>query len=98
MSRFQNWFFQQVHGKKLIYNTCWEDPRCDRKLLDLQSDSKVVMITSAGDNALDYLLDQPAEIHAVDMNYRQNALLDLKRSAFQQLDHKQFFQLFGQKK
>ena len=96
MSKFQNWIFRQVHGKKLIYNTCWEDPRCDRKLLQLQDDSKVVMITSAGDNALDYLLDNPAEVHAIDMNYRQNALLELKRSALQNADHDTLFDFFGE--
>ncbi len=96
MSRFQNWVFNQVHGKKLIYNTCWEDPRCDRKLLQLQSNSKVVVITSAGDNVLDYLLEEPAEIHAVDMNYRQNALLEFKRSLLQKTDHETLFQFFGE--
>jgi S-adenosylmethionine-diacylglycerol 3-amino-3-carboxypropyl transferase len=95
MSRFQDWIFRQVHGKKLIYNTCWEDPRCDRKLLRLKDDSKVVMITSAGDNALDYLLDDPAEIHTVDMNFRQNALLELKRVVFRQTNHETLFNFFG---
>lgn len=95
MSKFQNWLFNQVHGKKLIYNTCWEDPRCDRKLLQLQPDSEVVMITSAGDNALDYLLDNPASIHTVDMNYRQNALLELKRSILQKTDPSTLFAFFG---
>ncbi len=95
MSRLQDWIFEQVHGKKLIYNTCWEDPRCDRKMLQLERDSKVVMITSAGDNALDYLLDDPAEVHTVDMNYRQNALLELKRSALQNNDHDILFDFFG---
>ncbi len=96
MSKFQNWFFHQIHGKKLIYNTCWEDPRCDRQLLQLQPDSRVVMITSAGDNLLDYLLDEPSEIHSVDMNFRQNALLELKRSILQQGDHHHLFQFFGE--
>ena len=32
------------------------------------------MITSGGCNALDYLLDEPRRIYAVDMNPRQNAL------------------------
>ncbi|MFP4054703.1 MAG: DUF3419 family protein, partial [Phycisphaerae bacterium] len=48
-------FFRHVHGGRLIYNTSWEDPRIDRELLELDGDSKVVMITSAGCNALDYL-------------------------------------------
>lgn len=87
--------FKNIHGNNLIYNTCWEDPRCDRKLLQLQADSEVVMITSAGDNALDYLLDLPAAIYAIDMNYRQNALLELKQSAFRNTDHDTLFDFFG---
>jgi S-adenosylmethionine-diacylglycerol 3-amino-3-carboxypropyl transferase len=88
--------FNYVHKSNLVYNTCWEDPRCDRQLLDLQSDSKVVMITSAGCNALDYLLDQPAEIHCVDMNPRQNALLNLKMAAFDsKSSHSDLFEMFG---
>ena len=68
--------FQRIHGNNLVYNTCWEDPRCDRQLLQLDAQSRVVMLTSAGCNALDYLLDDPTEVHCVDLNPRQNALLD----------------------
>ena len=53
------------------------------------------MITSAGCNALDYLLDNPAEIHSVDMNPRQNAVLELKRASLRKLDFQEHFQLFG---
>ncbi|MCB1822743.1 MAG: DUF3419 family protein, partial [Candidatus Competibacteraceae bacterium] len=70
--------FKTIHQRYLIYNMCWEDPRIDRQLLDLNQDSQVVVLTSAGCNALDYLLDVPAAIHAVDVNPRQNALLQLK--------------------
>lgn len=98
MSKLQNWFFHQIHGKKLIYNACWEDPRCDRKLLQLNKNSKLVMITSAGDNLLDYLLDEPAEIHSVDMNFRQNALLELKRTMFQYGDYEALFSVFWGRK
>lgn len=87
--------FNRVHGGNLVYNTCWEDPRLDRQMLGLQSDSRVVMITSAGCNALDYLLDAPAEIHAVDMNPRQNALLQLKIAMIQRGDFEDLFRLFG---
>ncbi len=96
ISNFQNRIFQLIHNHKLIYNTCWEDPRCDRMLMDLDEDSEVVMITSAGDNALDYMLDQPTKVHCVDMNYRQNALLELKKAALTQLEHAEFFAFFGQ--
>jgi len=92
----QKRIFSSLHKNKLMYNTCWEDPRCDRQLLDIQSDSKILMITSAGCNALDYLLDNPTEIHCVDINYRQNALLLLKKSIFEKQDYKLLFSLFGE--
>ena len=94
--RAQDVIFSKVHGGNLVYNTCWEDPRLDREMLNLQSDSRVVMITSAGCNALDYLLDGPAEIHAVDMNPRQNALLQLKIAMIQRGEFENLFQLLGQ--
>lgn len=88
--------FDRVHSSTLIYNTCWEDPRLDRQLLALQPDSRLVMITSAGCNALDYLLDDPAEIHAVDVNPRQNALLELKIALIEHGNHAELFRLFGE--
>ncbi len=88
--------FRRVHTSTLIYNTCWEDPRLDREMLQLRPDSRVVMITSAGCNALDYLLDGPQEIHAVDMNPRQNALLELKLAVIEHGDYAELFRLFGE--
>lgn len=88
--------FRRVHSNALIYNTCWEDPRLDRQMLDLQTDSRVVMITSAGCNALDYLVDNPAQIHAVDMNPRQNALLELKIAVIEHGDFEELFKVFGE--
>lgn len=91
----RDWLFNRVHTSNLVYNTCWEDPSCDRELLSFSEDSNIVMITSAGCNALDYLLDSPRQIHCIDMNYRQNALLELKKAALQMLDYPDFFTLFG---
>ncbi len=88
--------FKAVHNRCLIYNTCWEDPRLDRQLLTLDGDSKVVMITSAGCNALDYLLDNPVAIHAIDVNPRQNALLDLKMALIRRGDFGDLFAMFGE--
>lgn len=93
--QFQEKIFHQIHGKHLVYNTCWEDPRCDRALLQLNEESKVVMLTSAGCNALDYLLDNPAEVHCVDLNPRQNALLDLKKAFFAAGAPAVLFDFFG---
>lgn len=88
--------FNRVHGGNLIYNTCWEDPRLDHAMLGLEPDSRVVMITSAGCNALDYLFADPVEIHAVDMNPRQNALLQLKVAMLEACTHEDLFATFGQ--
>ncbi len=88
-------WFRHVHGSRLIYNTCWEDPRADRALLGLGTGSRLAMITSAGCNALDYLLDDPERIDCVDLNPRQNALLDLKLAALATLAHPELFALFG---
>jgi S-adenosylmethionine-diacylglycerol 3-amino-3-carboxypropyl transferase len=87
--------FKAVHRRNLIYNTCWEDPALDRVALELKPDDRVVVITSAGCNALDYLLAGAGEVNAIDVNPLQNALLELKRAAILGLDHASFFELFG---
>lgn len=90
-----NRIFQLIHNNRLIYNTCWEDPRIDRELLELGPESSVVVISSAGCNVLDYLLDGPRAVHAVDVNFRQNALLCLKIALIQYGNHEMLFSLFG---
>jgi len=88
-------FFRHIHGNNLVYNTCWEDPALDRIALELAPGDKIMMITSAGCNALDYALLSPARICAVDMNPRQNALLELKIAGIRSLEFETFFELFG---
>jgi S-adenosylmethionine-diacylglycerol 3-amino-3-carboxypropyl transferase len=95
LERYHAAWFKLVHGSNLVYNTCWEDPRLDRVALDLGPRDTIVMITSAGCNALDYALVQPRHIFCVDMNPRQNALLQLKQAAIRELDFEDFFQIFG---
>jgi S-adenosylmethionine-diacylglycerol 3-amino-3-carboxypropyl transferase len=87
--------FRFVHGNNLVYNTCWEDPRLDREAMQLSDQDRVLVITSAGCNALDYALAGAGEVHAVDMNPRQNALLDLKLAAAKTLEYEDYFQMFG---
>ena len=88
--------FDAVHRNNLVYNTCWEDPRLDREALRLTSADDVLVITSAGCNALDYALCGPNHVHAVDMNPRQNALLDLKIAGIRGLEFDDFFHMFGE--
>jgi S-adenosylmethionine-diacylglycerol 3-amino-3-carboxypropyl transferase len=88
--------FNALYARSLIYNTCWEDPAVDRRALKLGADDTLLVISSAGCNALDYALDGPARIHAVDANPRQNALLELKIAAIRRLEFEDCFALFGE--
>lgn len=96
LDRISRTCFNLIHGKNLVYNQCWEDPRLDRVALDLTPQDDVLVITSAGCNALDYALAGANHVYAVDMNYRQNALLELKKAAIGNLTYEQLFSLFGQ--
>lgn len=94
--RIDQRIFGAIYARSLVYNACWEDPAIDREVLKLGADDDVLVITSAGCNALDYALDGPRRIHAVDANPRQTALLELKIAAIRALDYGDFFALFGQ--
>ncbi len=86
--------FRLVYDRSLIYNQCWEDPAVDRQALDLTPRDRVLVITSAGCNALDYAL-LGARVVAVDANPRQNHLLELKLAGIRTLSFDEFFSLFG---
>ena len=87
--------FAYVHQHNLVYNTCWEDPRLDRQAMRLGPQDDVLVITSAGCNALDYVLAGARRVYAVDLNFRQNALLELKLAALRRLDYESVFEIFG---
>ncbi len=93
--RIDERLFRTLYSRSLVYNTCWEDPAVDRRALGLTRDDVVLVITSAGCNALDYALLAPRRIHAVDANPRQTALLELKLAGVRALDFDDFFRLFG---
>jgi len=87
--------FDAIYSRSLVYNTCWEDPAIDRQALALGPDDTVLVITSAGCNALDYAIAAPKRIHAVDANPRQTALLELKIAGIRALAFDDFFSIFG---
>ena len=99
MKQISEWLsgrvFRFVHENNLVYNTCWEDPRIDKQALELTPEDNLLVITSAGCNALSYALTGLNHVYAIDMNPRQNALLELKISGIRNLDYASFFQLFG---
>lgn len=95
VERLSKTWFNLVHGRNIVYNQCWEDPRLDRIALELTPQDRVVVITSAGCNAIDYALAGAGHVHAVDMNPKQNHLLDLKLVGARQLDYATYWKLFG---
>ena len=85
----------QQFRNEYIYAFNWEDPRVDRQILNINSSDTILTITSAGDNILDYLLETPRRIHAVDLNPNQNHLLELKVAAFTSLPYTDIWNLFA---
>jgi len=71
----------------LRYSTVWEDVRVLRRALAIAPGERVLSIAAAGDNAIALLLDDPAEVFAVDLSLLQLALCRLKVAALLHLDH-----------
>jgi betaine lipid synthase len=86
----------QQFNDEYIYAFNWEDPRVDCRLLNIEKDDVILTITSSGDNILDYLLEGPRRVHAVDLNPNQNHLLELKVAAFSALSYADTWKLFGE--
>jgi S-adenosylmethionine-diacylglycerol 3-amino-3-carboxypropyl transferase len=79
-----------------VYNQIWEDPLVDIEALQLDRDSRILTISSGGCNALNYLIEEPRSVTAVDLNRHHICLLDLKIAAIKGLrKHEDFFAMFG---
>lgn len=83
--------------RNYIYAFTWEDPRTDLEHLELTQNDSMFVITSAGDNALEYAISkQPRRIHCIDMNPCQNHLLELKLACIaSDLPYEDFWKMFG---
>ena len=79
-----------------VYNQIWEDPRIDIEALRIDGDSRVLTISSGGCNALNYLIEGPQSVTAVDLNRHHIYLLNLKIAALNCLPgYDEFFEFFG---
>ena len=67
----------QVALSQLLFGMSWEDPESDRAALAIQPGETLTTISSGGCNTLTLLLDNPAKIHAIDINASQSYLLEL---------------------
>lgn len=79
-----------------VYNQIWEDPRVDIEALRIDENSRILTISSGGCNALNYLVEKPQSVTAVDLNRHHIYLLNLKLAALKHLpSYEDFFAFFG---
>ena len=77
------------------YAASHEDGRSERTALELGPSKRALCITDSGSRVLDLLVDDPAEVVALDFNPAQNALLELKMAAMRALDHEGYLAFLG---
>ena len=70
--------FARIPLNRIRYSLVWEDSRTMVRALRPGPNDAVLVITSAGMNALAALLRRPRRVVAVDLNALQNALLELQ--------------------
>lgn len=79
-----------------VYNQIWEDPRVDIEALQLDSTSRILTIASGGCNLLNYLIEGPEAVHAVDLNRHHIQFTTLKLTAVQYLPtHEALYDFYG---
>ena len=82
-----------------VYNQIWEDPLVDIEALELDGESRILTISSGGCNAMNYLVEAPQAVTAVDLNKHHIYLLNLKLAALKHLpSYDKFFAFFGEGK
>ena len=86
---------EQVELFDLIYTLNWEDPRSDHAALKINKGDTVISVTSGGCNTIGYLLSDPGQVYAVDINPCQAHVIELKLTAIRYLDYPEFMEFLG---
>ncbi len=79
----------------LRYSFGNEDWRTEEEALDIQPNDTILCITASGDRPLNLLKRECQKIVSVDANPLQNHLLQLKASALQVLEYKEYLSFIG---
>lgn len=87
-----------MNSTRLRYSFGNEDWRTEREALRIRPKDRIACITASGDRVLNLLLEECAEIAAIDVNPAQNHLLSLKMSAMQHFDFDTYLEFLGAKK
>jgi S-adenosylmethionine-diacylglycerol 3-amino-3-carboxypropyl transferase len=80
---------------RIRYAQCWEDADVLLDALAIREGDSCLSIASAGDNSFSLLTHNPARVIAVDLNPTQLACCELRKSAYQQLEHHELLELIG---
>ena len=86
---------QNVSADYIRYANCWEDADVLCEGLNLQQNSKVLSIASAGDNTFSLLTANPELVVAADLNSAQLNLMRLKIAAISELNHEEYLSFSG---
>jgi len=92
----ENFIMDAISARKVIYNISWEDPAIDMDCMKVGKGDVVLTISSAGCNALDYVVQGCDAVVAADLNEAQLACLELKIAGLQELNHDEFFAIWGE--
>ena len=87
--------FLDVALDRVRYSLVWEDSHALYQGLDLHPNDHALVITSAGCNVLNALLQHPAQVTAIDLNPVQNNLLRLKQYIILHYEYPIFSGLLG---
>jgi len=79
----------------LKYSNVWEDGVLLSKALQIDNNSRVMSIASAGDNSLLLLKDQPEAMVCIDLNEIQIFVCELKEQAIRHLEYTNCLMLLG---
>jgi S-adenosylmethionine-diacylglycerol 3-amino-3-carboxypropyl transferase len=85
----------RVELSDLLFGMSWEDPASDKLALQIQPADTLFTISSGGCNTLSFLLENPAQIYAVDINGCQSHLLELKCAAIRHLGYDDLYGFLG---
>ena len=81
--------------QRLSYSFGNEDAATEHRALQLESGNRALCVTASGDRPLHLLLEDCAEVVAIDLNPVQNYLLELKIAAMAHLDYQDYLAFLG---
>ena len=85
----------KVSFEFIRYANCWEDADVLLEGLQINENSAVMSIASAGDNCFSLLSKSPKKVVAVDISEVQLFLVELKRAVIRNFNHQDFLTFLG---